>query len=250
MKFIIAPAKKMVTNLDDFEVTDLPQYLQETQQILDSLQTLSISDAKSLWKTSDKLTKENFNNLNRINLHNRLTPAVIAYSGLQYQYMAPGLLTNPALNYLQANLRILSGFYGILSPFDGIVPYRLEMQAKLTVGTHANLYSFWGDKLYRALVSDGHEPIINLASQEYSKSITPFLTDADTFIDIVFGHLVDGKLKTRATFAKMARGEMVRYAAESQLTNVNDLKKFNHLNYAFDSTRSTDKKYVFIKDEK
>jgi len=248
MQFIISPAKKMLINSEDFDVSGLPQYIKQTQEILTVLQSLSITEAQQLWRTSAKLTQSNFDNLQHMSLTKKMTPAILAFSGIQYQYMAPGILTAPALAYLQDHLRILSGFYGILAPFDGIVPYRLEMQAKLTIGNYKNLYSFWGSKLADALLADHHDPIINLASKEYSKAITPYLSTKDTFIDIVFGHMVDGKLKTRATFAKMARGEMVRFAAENQLTDVNELKKFNHLDYVYDSTRSTDTKYIFIKN--
>ncbi|AQW20690.1 peroxide stress protein YaaA [Lentilactobacillus curieae] len=249
MKIIISPAKKMVVNLDDFDILDMPQYLDETKQILAELQQLDKSAAQKLWQTSDKLTIESYQILKQTNLTERLTPAIIAFSGIQYQYMAPGLFTAPALNYVQQNLRILSGFYGILRPFDGITPYRLEMGSRMKLRGYKNLYSFWGSKLYDALVSD-QEPIINLASKEYAKAITPYLKSDQQFIDIVFGHLVDGKLKTRATFAKMARGEMVRFAAERNVTDPIQLKEFDHLDYKFDERRSTDMQYIFIKDEK
>ncbi|MCT3398345.1 peroxide stress protein YaaA [Lentilactobacillus hilgardii] len=245
MKLIISPAKKMVTNLNDFEVKDLPIYLRASQKLLKAMQELTYADAQALWHTSDKLTKTNYDQLQKMELTSRLTPAVLSFTGIQYQYMAPDILTAPALNYIQENLRILSGLYGILKPFDGVVPYRLEMQAHIPVVGMKNLYSFWGDRLYQSL-NINKEPIINLASREYSKAIIPFLKPNDTFIDVVFGHLVNGQLKTRATLAKMARGEMVRFIAENQLTMVEDIKRFDSPNYVFDLKRSTAKKLVFI----
>lgn len=158
--------------------------------------------------------------------------------------MAPDILTKPALDHLQDTLRILSGFYGILKPFDGIVPYRLEIGSRLKVAGKNNLYAFWGEKLYSTLKDDG--PIINLASKEYSKAIVPYLQSTDQFVDVVFAHLVDGKLRTRATPAKMARGEMVRFVAENHLTGVEELKEFESPTYSFDEKRSTTNKLVFV----
>lgn len=246
MKLIISPTKKMVVNTDDFDVQEAPIYLEKTRQVLAVLQNYSDSELKDLWHTSDRLTQINADQLRHMDLAGPLTPAVMSYSGIQFQSMAPGILTGPALKYLQRNLRILSGFYGILKPFDGVVPYRLEMQSHLQVNGAINLYHFWGDSLYRALDTQPGEPIINLASKEYAKAITPFLTPTDQWIDIVFGHLVAGKVKTRATLAKMARGEMVRYIAEHQLTKVSDLQSFDSPRYAYDPHRSTTTKLVFL----
>lgn len=244
MQIIISPAKKMVVDQDSFLPQGKPLYLAQTNQLLNRLQQLSYDQAQKLWKTSDKLTQKNFQQLQEINLTRQLTPAIFSYSGIQYQYMAPDVLSEPALNYLQECVRILSGFYGILRPFDGIVPYRLEMGAKLIVDEAKDLYSFWGNRFYTAI--RGHGPIINLASKEYSKAITPYLQAGDQFVDIVFAHLVDGKLRTRATPAKIARGEMVRFLAENQSDSLQDLKNFQSPTYSFDEKRSTAKQLVFV----
>lgn len=246
MKLIISPAKKMVTDLNDFDVREKPLYLSKTKQLLTALKNYSYDELQALWRTSDKLTEQNCHQLQRIDLISRLTPAILSYTGIQYQSMAPGVLTASALEYLQNHLWILSGFYGILRPFDGIEPYRLEMQAPLAVNGSHNLYDFWGDRLYRTLRQAGDGPIINLASKEYAKAVTPYLQADDDWIDVVFGHVSAGKLKTRATRAKMARGEMVRFIAEHQLTNVDDIKDFDSPNYTFDEELSTKQKLVFI----
>lgn len=245
MKIIISPAKKMIVDQDNFLPTGQPIFLEQTEKILHKMQQLSYSETQKLWKTSDKLTQTNYEQLQNTKLDRELTPAVLSYSGIQYQYMAPDILTKPALGHLQDTLRILSGFYGILKPFDGIVPYRLEMGARLKVAGKNNLYSFWGNRLYSTL-KDDDGPIINLASKEYSKTIIPYLQSTDQFVDIVFTHLVDGKLRTRATFAKMARGEMVRFVAENHLAAVEELKEFESPTYSFDEKRSTINKLVFV----
>jgi len=245
MKIIIAPAKKIIVDTDTFNYQALPQYLEQTKQLLAKLQQLSYSEAKALWHCSDKLAQPNYDNLQKLDLTHQLTPALLSYSGIQYQYMAPDLFTDAGLDYVQQNLRILSGFYGILRPFDGVVPYRLEMQSKLKINTNASLYDFWGSQLYQALTPKP-EPIINLASEEYAKSIRPYLKPAQPFINVVFGSLVDGQLKVKATLAKMARGEMVHFLAENQITELNDIKLFDHPHYQFDTTRSTATTLVFI----
>lgn len=244
MQIIISPAKKMIVDEENFLPMNTPRYLQNTAQILQEMRTLSYADVQKLWHTSDKLTKENYQNLQHMDLQHPLAPAILSYSGIQYQYMAPSIFSSTALEYLQKTLWILSGFYGALRPFDGIVPYRLEMNAQLQVADNKNLYEFWGDKLYRAVHQQG--PIINLASKEYSQAIAPYLKTNDQFIDVVFAHFIDGKLKIKATLAKIARGEMVRFIVENQLTTVEQLKSFQSATYTFDAPLSTAKRLVFV----
>ncbi|GAX00559.1 peroxide stress protein YaaA [Secundilactobacillus silagei] len=249
MQIIIAPAKKMVINTNDFEIQDLPIYIEETRQILQKMQTFSYEEAHNMWRCSDKLARPNYAWLQKMNLSDQLTPAIISYTGIQYQYMAPDLFTAPALAYVQANLRILSGFYGILRPFDGVTPYRLEMQAAIQVAGTRNLYQFWGQRLYQALSFD-QGPVLNLASQEYAKTITRYLQPNDQLVDVVFGSEVAGKLKTKATLAKMARGEMVRYLAEHNIQDIAGVTHFDHPDWRFDAQRSTQDKLVFINNER
>ncbi|GAX05698.1 hypothetical protein IWT25_01023 [Secundilactobacillus pentosiphilus] len=249
MKIIIAPTKKMVVNTNDFDIQGLPVYIEETRQVLKKMRTFTYEQAKAMWHCSDKLARPNYTWLQELDLDTQLTPAILGYTGIQYQYMAPDLFTAPALAYVQANLRILSGFYGILRPFDGVVPYRLEMQSAIQVAGSRNLYEFWGNRLYQALrFNDG--PVLNLASQEYAKTITPFLQPNDRMINVVFGSEVNGKLKIKATLAKMARGEMVRYLAENNVHDVSAVTHFDHPDWHFDSDRSTADQLVFVNNER
>lgn len=246
MKIIISPAKKMIVDTDSFLAETTPIYLTEANQLLTQLRQLTLAELKELWHCSDKLAATNYQRVQKMNLTTDLTPAIIAFTGLQYQYMAPDLFTTAALEYVKSNLRILSGFYGSLRPFDGITAYRLEMQAPLQLGQTTNLYQFWGNKIYTALAIN-NEPVINLASNEYAKTIRPYLQPNEVFIDIIFGQLIEGQVKTKATLAKMARGEMVRYLAENNVQTLAELKQFNHLNYQFQAQLSTSTKLVFIK---
>lgn len=249
MKIIIAPTKKMIINTNDFDIKGLPQYIEETRQILHKMKTLSYENTQTMWRCSDKLARQNYHWLQQMDLDAQLTPAILAYTGIQYQYMAPDLFTAPALDYVQENLRILSGFYGILRPFDGVIPYRLEMQSAIQVAGAHDLYEFWGNKLYQALQFD-QGPVLNLASQEYAKAITPYLQPADRIINVIFGSEVNGQLKVKATLAKMARGEMVRYLAENDIHDVTAVTQFNHPDWHYDAARSSDNELVFVNNER
>lgn len=246
MKILIAPAKKMIVDTDSFPVQNLPIYLANAGKIIQTMQKLDYEEAKKLWHCSDKIARSSYDILQQTDLNHHLTPAILAYSGIQYQYMAPDLFTSTALEYAANSVRILSGLYGILRPFDGITTYRLEMQAKLSIAGYSNLYQFWNNQIYQALAVT-KEPIINLASKEYAKAISPYLTTKTPMIDIIFGTLIDNKIKTRATLAKMARGEMVRYMAENNVTKLVELKQFDHLDYHFAAEFSNQQRLVFLK---
>jgi cytoplasmic iron level regulating protein YaaA (DUF328/UPF0246 family) len=242
---MISPAKKMNVDTDSFEVTGVPEFIDDTIILMHEIQSLSLSEGKSLWKCNDNLAELNYKRYKEMDLMRRLTPAVITYEGLQYQHMAPKVLTTEALSYISDHLRILSGFYGILKPFDGVTPYRLEMQAKLSVNNCKDLYDFWGERLYQSLVDDDRI-IINLASKEYSQCIEKYITPKDRFITIEFGELVEGKGKQKGTIAKMARGEMVRFMAENNISDLNGIKDFHELGFAYSKELSNESKYVFI----
>lgn len=246
MKIIISPAKKMKIDNDIFTHRQMPIFLKESQILSDYLQRLNYEELKSIWKCSDNLAKHNFDVVKNIDLYNNLTPALLSFEGLQYQYMGPGVFTNDELDYVEKHLRILSGLYGMLRPFDGIVPYRLEMQAKLLDCKQKSLYQFWNDKIAKVLFSESRY-IINLASKEYSKCISRYLTGNIQLINCVFGELIDEKVVEKGTLAKMARGEMVRFMAENNIEYAEDIKRFNRLYYVYKEELSDDNNYVFIK---
>ncbi|MDB6465205.1 MULTISPECIES: peroxide stress protein YaaA, partial [Blautia] len=168
----------------------------------------------------------------------------LSYEGIAFQYMAPSVFEDMQLEYVQNHLRILSAFYGALKPMDGVTPYRLEMQAKIRIGDSKNLYEYWGDLLYRSVIDDSRI-IINLASKEYSKCIEKYLTPQDRYISVTFCEAFGDKMVTKGTYAKMARGEMVRFMAENNIENPVDIKKFDRLGYSFRSDLSSDTEYVF-----
>ena len=247
MRIIISPAKKMNVDTDSLPYRDLPLFLPNTEEICRKLQGLSYEELKKLWKCNDQIAELNIRRLQNMDLHSRLTPAILAYEGIQYQYMAPGVFTVQEYAYIQEHLRILSGFYGVLRPFDGVTPYRLEMQAKLKIGECKDLYAYWGNRLANALVVETN-CILNLASKEYSLSISKYLPDSVKFITCVFGEEKDGKVIEKGTMCKMARGEMVRFLAEQGMDDSEQVRLFNRLNYRFDAARSDERTYVFLRE--
>ena len=184
-----------------------------------------------------------------MNLASSITPAIFAYDGIQYQYMGVSSLDDDMIEYLQNNLRIISGFYGVLRPLDRVTPYRLEMQAKVQIGNTKGLYDYWGKKIYDAIIDDSHT-IVNLASKEYSKTVEKYLSAEDRFITCTFAQLEKAKLVQKATYAKMARGEMVNFIAGKNIQNEEEIKAFDRLGFVFDSELSDENKYVFVLEQR
>ncbi len=245
MKIIISPAKKMNVDRDTYPVNRLPLYLAQAEKIKEYMQSLSYKEAKALWGCNDKIAGLNFERFREMDLRKGQTPAILAYEGIQYQYMAPSVFTDSALKYVEEHLRILSGFYGVLRPLDGVVPYRLEMQAKAKVGGRNDLYEFWGDALYQA-AREGDGKIVNLASKEYARCVEGYLQPGDVFLTCIFGQWKDGKVIQKGTQAKMARGEMVRFMAEGEVRDFEQIKSFGRLGYGFCEGLSSDREYVFV----
>ena len=185
MKILISPAKKMRSDPDTLAPEALPALLPETERLLAALRAMTPGELQALWRCSDAIAAQNLERLRDMDLRRRLTPALLSYVGLQYQYMAPGVLEQRQYDYLQTHLRILSGFYGVLRPFDGVTPYRLEMGARLKTEGARDLYAFWGDKLARAL-EPGDGPVVDLASREYSRAILDPLPASVRVIRCVF----------------------------------------------------------------
>ncbi len=246
MRIIISPAKKMVEATDGIGWNSLPIFIERAGQLKDWICNLSYQQQKALWACSDSIAQQNAERFSHMDLERNLTPALLAYDGIQYTSMAPTVFDESQLAYVQEHLRILSGFYGVLKPFDGVAPYRLEMQAKGAADGYANLYDFWGDALYRE-VMDESRVLINLASKEYSKAIEKYLQPNDAYITCVFGELENNKVVQKGVYAKMARGEMVRYLATINAKEPSDLLGFNWSGYSFDETRSNSSTFTFVR---
>lgn len=230
---------------EEFSGISRPIFYKDACFLRDELKKMDFESLKALWKCNEKIARENQERLRTYEMDKNLTCAVIAYEGIQYQYMAPMVLTNNGWKYAQEHLRILSGLYGILRPQDGVIPYRLEMQAKLKIGKYKDLYEFWGDRIYRELIKEDRV-ILNLASKEYSRSIEKYLEKDIRYITCIFGEKIQGKIKVKATKAKMARGEMVRWLSENQIEEPEKIKEFHGLDYRYREEYSSDTEFVFL----
>ena len=248
MKIIISPAKKMKVNTDTLEVRALPVYLHEAEYLRQYLSELSYEELKSLWKCNDQIAQINYERVQTMNLRMHLTPALLSYEGIQYQYMAPAVLEDGQWEYVQEHVCILSGFYGVVHPLDGVTPYRLEMQTKVNLPNVKNLYEYWGEKICREVSADT-EVIVNLASKEYSKCVEKYLTPEIRYITCVFAEYKGDKVIEKGTYAKMARGEMVRFLAERKAERPEEMKSFCRLGYRYSEKESTKDRYVFLKEQ-
>ena len=251
MKIILSPAKKM--RQSELEIPGMnmtmPVYLSKTKEILNWLKGKTEDELRTLWGCNEKIAEDNFRRLENMELEENLTPAVLSYDGIAYQYMAPAVFEDGHFEYVQEHLCILSAFYGSLKAMDGVTPYRLEMQAKADINGMKNLYNFWGSALYEEVI-DESGIIINLASKEYSKCIEKYLKPEDRYITITFCEKSGEKLVTKGTYAKMARGEMVRFMAEKQIERPEEIQKFDRLGYEFRDGLSSDTEYVFERTKK
>lgn len=252
MKIIISPAKSL-----DFETkvpTTLhtqPQFLAQSEKLHKKLKTLSRKKLSELMKISDDLASLNYER--NQNWQVPFTPknakqAVYAFTGEVFRGLDVNSLAADKLPVLQERLRILSGLYGLLKPLDLMQPYRLEMGTKLKVGRTENLYKFWGDTLAEALNNElqDDELFVNLASTEYFKAV-PKKTLKVPMVTPVFKDFKNGQYKTIMTFAKKARGLMVRYIIENNVETLEGLKGFNTDGYGFDENMSTETELVFTR---
>jgi len=252
MKIIISPAKSL-----DFEssaktsVYTQPSFLKESSLLNKKLKVLSKKKLSDLMKISPALADLNYDR--NQNWHQPFSlknskQAIYAFTGEVFRGIDIASLAEEKIPLLQDRLRILSGLYGLLKPLDLIQPYRLEMGTRINIGKADNLYKFWDSNLADALnneMKDG-DLLINLASSEYFKAVpkkvlkTPMITP-------VFKELKNGDFKIVMTYAKKARGLMVRYIIENDVNTLEELKGFHTEGYAFTESLSTETELVFTR---
>lgn len=247
MRIIISPAKKMVEDPDTFPPEGLPLFLPQAERLLEALRAMTPGELKRLWGCNEAIAALNVERLAHMDLRRARTPALLAYEGIQYRYLAPGVLEEDQLRYVGEHLRIVSGLYGLLRPFDAVTPYRLEMQAKLAAEGCRDLYGFWGDRLGGALGAET-DTVVDLASREYSRAVLPHLPPRTRVVSCVFGESKEGRVVEKGTLCKMARGEMVRWMAQRQAATPEDLTAFSALGYRYDPARSQADRLVFLRE--
>ena len=234
MKIIISPAKKLDASVKVQNSKMNTSFLGESTKLIQTLKGKSISELKYLMGLSDNLAQLNWQRFQDWDIENRNTyKALELFNGAVYEGIDAKTFNKSDNDFAQNNLRILSGLYGILKPNDLILPYRLEMGAKLKTIKGNNLYRFWQDKLYQNIGEElNNEVLINLASNEYSKVLKLNKIKSEV-ITPVFKDYKNGKLKVISFFAKKARGEMVNFIIKNRITSPEELKSFKNNGYAF-----------------
>ena len=252
MKIIISPAKSL-----DFESkveTSLhtqPKFLEQSEKLNKKLKTLSKKKLSDLMSISNDLASLNYERNQEwetpFTIENS-KQAIYAFTGAVFQGIDVTTLPLEKLPLLQENLRILSGLYGLLKPLDLIQPYRLEMGTRLKVGRKDNLYKFWDDSVANAINDELQEGelLINLASSEYFKVIPKKVLKVP-MITPVFKDFKNGQYKTIMTYAKKARGLMVRYIIDHNVQTIEELKNFDVENYRFSEGMSSENEIVFTR---
>ncbi len=256
MIVVVSPAKNL-----DFETPPVtqfftqPELLDHSQVLMERCRELTPAQIGSLMKISDKLAGLNADRF--AEWHPDFTPenakqAILAFNGDVYTGLEASSFSEDDFSYAQQHMRILSGLYGLLKPLDLMQAYRLEMGTKLDNQRGKDLYAFWGDvitdKLNQALSAQGDNVLINLASNEYFKSVKPKKLDG-MIITPVFKDEKNGQYKIISFFAKKARGMMARYILQNRLTDVAQLKAFDVAGYRFDESQSSATELVFTRPE-
>ena len=238
MKIVISPAKSLdyESKLPTSRGTQ-PQFLDEAENLNKKLERKTKAEISDLMSISDKLADLNYHRYKDFQTpftKQNARPAVYAFAGDVYTGLDVYSLPAEKIDLLQDTLRILSGLYGLLKPLDLIQPYRLEMGTKLKNGRKNDLYEFWGSKITDALNKElnSDELFLNLASQEYFKSVKPNKLKVPV-ITPVFKDFKNGKLKIISFYAKKARGSMVRYILDKEVETIEDLKGFNYDDYGY-----------------
>ncbi|MBT2989682.1 MAG: peroxide stress protein YaaA [Candidatus Thiodiazotropha sp. (ex Ctena orbiculata)] len=254
MLLTISPAKTL-----DYETPPVtsshtkPAFLKQSRQLVNILRSYSAMDLAELMKLSMKLSELNFDRY-----HSWKTPftlnnakqAALAMKGDVYSGLDAETLNKKGFEFAQQHLRILSGLYGVLRPLDLMQPYRLEMGTKLPNDKGKDLYAFWGEQITRAINRDlkaqGDDVLINLASNEYFKSIKPRLIEG-RIITPQFKERKNGSYRMIGVFAKRARGLMSRFIIDNRLCHPEEIQQFNSDGYRYNKRLSRENQWVFTR---
>ncbi|BAX80762.1 peroxide stress protein YaaA [Labilibaculum antarcticum] len=255
MLIVISPAKTL-----DFEsqansnIHSDASFLKESKLLIKELQKLKADDIAELMGISPKLAQLNFERFHQWNTpftQENSKQALLAFKGDVYTGIDVSTFSQENFIQAQSNLRILSGLYGVLKPMDLIQAYRLEMGKKITTARGENLYQFWGDTITKSinqsLKENDHKHLINLASNEYFKSINKKKIKAE-IITPAFKDLKNGEYKMISFFAKKARGLMTRFIIQNKITDPEELKAFDLDGYMYNPALSKEKEPVFTRD--
>jgi uncharacterized protein len=250
MLIVLSPAKSL--DLDTPPTTThytSPEFIGRAGELIDVMRGFSPAQVAELMSISDNLAMLNVARYATwTSDHGEARQAIMSFDGDVYTGLDARSLKPKQLDWAQDHVRILSGLYGLLRPLDQMHPYRLEMGTRLANPRGKDLYAFWGETITAALneaaAVNGAQALVNLASEEYFKSVKPKLLEVPV-ITPVFEDWKNGKYKIISFFAKRARGMMARYAAVKGITDPQKLKRFNVDGYAFDKAGSSEHTWLF-----
>ncbi len=253
MLLIISPAKKLGTVSINKKDTTQIEFPKESKELINILKEFKPQDLSALMKISPKLGELNYERFIKWQYPftgDEQGTALHMFKGDVYRGMDVDTFSKEDLKFAQKHLRILSGLYGILKPLDVILPYRLEMGTKLKTENGKNLYEFWNEKITEKtnqhIKEQGDNVLINLASDEYFKSIKTKVLKAE-IITPVFKEYKNGDYKIVSIFAKKARGLMSRYIIQNRINKIEDLKGFDSEKYYYNEELSTENKLIFVR---
>ncbi len=243
---IISPSLTMKNCSDDFFNLTLPSQIDMSKKIVEEIRKLSLEDLEKILCVNSKVGKLNFERYENLKFDEFGSPAILSYTGTAYKNIKPSIFNEEEIKFCSEHVRILSGLYGVLKPYDSIYEYRLELKTRINILGNEDLYKYFGDSMYKNLVNCDRK-IVNLCSSEYSKAIIPYLSHEDEFLTCSFKINKNGILKSISTDAKASRGSMINFIVKNKINDFESLKNFNDNGYTFDERLSNSTEYVFVK---
>lgn len=238
MKIIISPAKGF-KHFDNIKTEGL-LFPEKTKVLLEKIRKLCMNEMGNLNRTNDKLTEKAYFDFQDFDFNDLPNPALFSFDGLVFKQFTMEDFDD--IGYLNDHVYILDAFYGLLNPMTGIRDYRLYFD-----NTMYDLYEFWEDDLYKKLFEDD-DLVLNLASKEYTRTISPFLKESDKFLTVDFKEVRDGKLKSVVSYMKQARGQMLKEIITRKIEDVDEVKKLNINGYVYDPYNSTKDTLTFVRN--
>jgi len=254
MIIILSPAKTMRISPSDAALRSKPVFAEEASWIDQELKNLAYHDFSSLLKVSGNLGRQAYDTMQHWTLSNNpeaTRAAALMYDGPAFKGLNAHDFSDGEMKFAQSHLRILSGLYGVLRPYDAIMPYRLEAQTPLPVQDFKNLYAFWNTKPAKNIEADLNKMkshlLINLTSDEYTKMVIPHVSSATNVIHIAFKQMKAGKPFINVVEMKKARGMMARFIIQHQITDAESLMAFDMGGYYFERSLSGKNNFTFLR---
>lgn len=249
MLILLSPSKGQDFEHHPYQTHTKPTFLKESKVLVNELRSFKPTEIAQLMSVSENIAELNYERFQNYKTPFKLgvaKQAALAFKGDVYAGLDAPSMSESDLQFAQNHLRILSGLYGYLRPLDLIMPYRLEMKTRLSNPHGDNLYQYWGDQITKKINNETRKDdfIVNLASNEYYKSVQPKLLKANV-LNIDFKDTKDGKTRIISFYAKKARGMMARAIIENQVKEMNEIKTICFDGYRYRDDLSSDLKWVY-----